>query len=217
MSASPESLALLNRAAELRAAGTPWSDAATQLAVEHAELRRLVAEHGRDYERLARRARTELRRDTLHEALAALRTQLQSPDDRVKFLAATTVIRYEMALMRYGDKAAAEGLERSTRRPRKLAAEAHDVRAENVSESPKVPNPKDVNGAQKVAQSSAPAAPATPPQAPARPVPPVATNNAPPLSEAERRKRLVMQAAVRPAVSAPLERGERTIQSWLGG
>ena len=44
MSATPEPLALLERAAELRAAGTPWADAAAQLAVDHRELRRLVAE-----------------------------------------------------------------------------------------------------------------------------------------------------------------------------
>src|SRR5262245_33786837 len=114
--ASPTSLALLSRAAELRAAGTPWSDAATQLAVDLAELRKLTAEHARDYERLARRARAEFRREIFLEALAAMRTQLKAPDDRVRFLAATTLLRFEMAWMRHGAKSAAGELERGSRR-----------------------------------------------------------------------------------------------------
>src|SRR5436190_8675804 len=147
--ASPAPLALLTRAAELRAAGTPWPDAAAQLKVGHAELRRLPAEHARDYERLARRARTDFIRETLHEALAALRDQLKSSDDRIRFMAATTIVRYELARMRHGAKSAGAGLERDARRSRRPSTiGAENAPAEHVPESPKAPHPKRGNATQ---------------------------------------------------------------------
>ena len=70
MTTSLESLRLLERAAELRAAGNRWTDTATQLAVGVEELRQLASEHTRDYERLVRRARTAVLHETLAAALA---------------------------------------------------------------------------------------------------------------------------------------------------
>ena len=49
MSASAEPLALLGRAAELRADGTSWADAASQLCVTHDELRKLAAARGTEF------------------------------------------------------------------------------------------------------------------------------------------------------------------------
>ena len=99
---SPESLALLGRAAELRASGVPWADAATKLAVGHDELRKLASEHSRDYDRLMRRARNDVLRETLDAALAALRTHVTSPEPKMSMRAATTIVRYELARMRHG-------------------------------------------------------------------------------------------------------------------
>src|SRR6187455_2604714 len=98
----PESLALLRRAAELRAGGTPWPDAAARLDLGHDELRRLVSDHARDYDRLVRRARAGVLREVLDEALAALRTHLASRDERASLSAATTLVRYDLARTRLG-------------------------------------------------------------------------------------------------------------------
>jgi hypothetical protein len=213
--ASPESLTLLSRAAELRATGKTWPAAAAELGWEHEELRKVVAEHGRLYERLASRARAEFRLDASSEAVAALRTLARSSDPDQCRHAATAILRFEAARLRSGAADAGEQLDRLTRprrRPRPPADEAHPGRAANTSESPEVPVPQDVNGAQKVAHSGAPPAPPAAPRPPAPPAP-----NAPPPSEAERRRqRLLMRAAVRPPVTGPLQRGEHPVSSWLG-
>src|SRR5262245_15843922 len=112
-------LALLCRVAELRAAGTPWEAAAKQLGFEHAELRRFVAEHARDYERLARRARAEFRLEAFHEAIAALRKCLNSPDADERRLASASILRFEMTRLRHGVRDAGEELERLARRARR--------------------------------------------------------------------------------------------------
>ena len=227
-STSPESLALLGRAAELRAAGTPWADAATQLAVGVDELRRLAAGHARDYDRLARRARAELLRETLDAALAALRARLNSPDPGVSLLAATTIVRYDLARMRHGLKDAGTRLERDSRRsPRKLTIGAHNARAGSVPESPEVPARQEVVAAKNVTQSGPPAGAsagpsrpaATPPAAP----PPVAAGNPAPLDDAARRRlRLIDNFALgRTAHAAPAQdkrqtlEVDRLIRGWL--
>src|SRR5262245_29347510 len=137
MSASPESLALLGRAAELRATGTPWTIAATQLSVGHDELRRIVDEHAGDYERLARRARAEFRLEAVHEAVAALRSLLGSADHAERRLASASILRFEMTRLRHGVRDAGLEVERFDRRERTPGAEAQNVRAANLSESPK--------------------------------------------------------------------------------
>ena len=171
---SPESLDLLGRAAELRATGVPWADAATKLALDHDELRRVVSEHPRDYERLMRRARTDVLRETLDGALTALRTLVKSPDQSVCSRAATTIVRYELARMRHGTKQAGSRFERDARRASrrdKVTDGAEKVRNENVSESAKVPNHQEVNAAKNVAQPTAPASASAVAPKPA-PVPP---------------------------------------------
>jgi hypothetical protein len=220
---SPESLALLDRAAELRASGVPWPDAATRLALGHEELRRLVSEHSRDYERLVRRARTEVLRETLDAALTALRALVTSPEPGVGLKAATTIVRYDLARMRYDLKEAGDRL---ARKRRKITAEAENVRAQNVSESSKGQDQQEVNAAKNVAQSPAPDAPAkppVPPPAPARPAAPPAAKSTTPDAEAIRRKRLFRAAVLgQPAPRTPLTKGvrqtlevDRLISSWL--
>ena len=93
MSVSPEPLALLERAAELRARGRSWNETATKLSVTHDELRRLVAEQNRDYERLARRARADLLTETRGLALSTLCDLMQSPEERVRVAASSVSCR----------------------------------------------------------------------------------------------------------------------------
>ena len=188
MSASPESLALLERAAELRAAGAHSADAAKQLAVGHDELRRLASEHYRDYERLSRRARNDLHRQAVSATIAALINLMQSPEPGVGIRAATTLVRYHTALLRHRDKGAVALLERDA--ARRHAADAEAARARNVQESTKVPNQQGVPAAKNAAQStaSAPAKAATAPTSGKTP---------PPTDElARRRARLADQYAM---------------------
>jgi hypothetical protein len=96
----PEKLLVLDRAAELRAAGAPWPTVATELKLPVEELRSLRAAHASAYNRLARRAADEFRRDTMQETLARLRRLLQSENEGVAIVAAGTVVRYELARMR---------------------------------------------------------------------------------------------------------------------
>jgi hypothetical protein len=172
MTTSPESLALLGRAAELRAASTPWSDAAAQLAIGTEELRRLASENARDYDRLMRRARAEVLRESLDAALTTLRGLLKSSETGIGMKAATTIVRYDLARMRHGEKEAGARLERDARRshrcghePETPSTEAKNPRAQNMPESPKVPTQQEVNPAKKEAQPHAPEAPATRPAA----------------------------------------------------
>ena len=229
---SPESLALLGRAAELRASGVPWSDAAAQLSLGHDELRRLVSDHTRDYERLVRRARTEVLRETLDEAVAALRVHLASREERVSMVAATTLVRYDLARTRLGAQEARTRLERR----------AHKLREQNASESTEVTNKQDVTAAKNVAQTTAPrpaaSAPAAPPgpapakpsvaPAPPTPTPPVAAPAAPPAAKppldelARRRLRRLNDFALGRTPPASLVRGsrqalevDRLITGWL--
>jgi hypothetical protein len=234
MTTSPESLALLGRAAELRASGVPWSDAATKLALDHDELRALVSDHSRDYDRLMRRARNDVLRETLDAALAALRTHVASPEPKMSMRAATTIVRYELARMRHGGKEAGSRLERDTRRT-KPTAEAREMRNQNVPESTEVPKEQEVNAAKNVAQSTAPgsASPVAPKPTPATPVPPAppapavpaptapaARNQQAPLDDAARRRqRLVDDCALGrtpPALGdLPTLEGCRLLSSWL--
>jgi len=96
----PERLGLLGRAAELRAAGTPWPDVATKLATGPDDLRRLATEHARAFGRLARRAKREFRREVMAAAVARLRELLKSQQEGVALAAAATLVRYELAQMR---------------------------------------------------------------------------------------------------------------------
>jgi hypothetical protein len=219
---SPESLALLGRAAELRASGVPWPDAATQLTLGHDELRRLVSDHSRDYERLVRRARTGVLRETLDEALAALRTHLSSRDERVSMSVATTLVRYDLARTRLGAQEARTRLERRARK----------LREQNASESTEVTKQQKVDAPKNVAQTAAPKpaagapaktapAPAKTPPAPATPPPAApAEKTTTPIDDATRRRqRLVDDFALGRTPPAQNKRQtpeiEQVLRSWL--
>jgi hypothetical protein len=96
----PEKLALLGRAAELRAEGSPWAAVSTELKVADEELRTLRVANSREYDRLAIRAEREFERETARACLARLRELLKSQDERIAMTAAGTIIRYELARMR---------------------------------------------------------------------------------------------------------------------
>ena len=230
MSTTPETLSLLGRAAELRAAGNPWTETATQLAVDLGQLRQLTSTHTRDYERLSRRARNELQRESLDAALAALRQQLKSPDERVKFLAASTIIRYELARMRHGEKESRAILERrqARRRRERFGFDPEMLRAPNVQETTEVPKQQEVIPAKNVAQTTPPTPPPTPP-APTSPAPKPAprpviavggTGQPSAREEVMRRGRQkLLTAAVRGQelpLGPPPSHNDGLLTSWLG-
>jgi hypothetical protein len=208
MSASPEPLALLERAAELRATGMPWDQTAAQLSLGRDELRRLTAEHRRDYDRLLRRERAELLRETLDAALTALRTQIHSSDSRLSYLASCTFVRYRLACLRHSPEEARNRLQRDTspRAQKRMTADLARGPAPNTSESTKVQTQQDVIASKNVAQSTPQPAPSpapqstpgvtvTPPAAAPSAVKPASTASAnSPISpeERERRRRLLL-------------------------
>jgi hypothetical protein len=98
---SSERLALLSRAAELRASGTSWDEVAAKLATSTDELRRLACEHARAYSRLIRRATREFRDETMGAVVARLRDLLKSQQEGVAMMAAATLVRYDLAKMRH--------------------------------------------------------------------------------------------------------------------
>lgn len=159
MSIPSETRSLLTRAADLRVAGANWPDAAKQLAVGEAELRTLATDYQRDYDKLARRARTEAARETFDAALTALRGLLKSEDARVSLLAATTIVRYEMARLRRNDRAARGAAKQSFRNvhafepdltPQQLGVRDREP---NVSELAEVNNCSGVAAAKNVART----------------------------------------------------------------
>jgi hypothetical protein len=226
---SPESLALLGRAAQLRAEGVPRPDAATRLDLRHDHLRRLVAEHRRDYERLVRRARARVLREAADEAVATLRKQLHSEVPGVGPRVATTIVRYDLAKTRYDLLAAAARLRRGPRRADRRGEPAEDARggrARDASGSTKVPNRQEVNAAKNVARPTAPPSEPAPTPKPAPVTPataPAVRNRQLPLDDAARRgQRLVDDVALGRVPPAPLARGDRQtlevdrlITGWL--
>jgi hypothetical protein len=205
MAATPEPLSRLELAAELRAAGTSWPDTANQMALTHDELRRLVAEYHRDYQRLLRRARTEFQRDALATALGKLRELTRSAEPRIGLMAATTIVRYDLAIQRHGTTPGGDWLRRELRRNHK-PTQPRNERAPNTSESTKVQIQQDVTASKNVAQSTPQPAPSpapqptpgvtvTPPATAPSAVKPASTASASsPISpqERERRRRLLL-------------------------
>ena len=133
----PEKLLLLDRAAELRAAGTPWTAVATELKVADNELHTLRAANARAYDRLARQAEREFQRETVRATLTRLRELLKSTDEGVAMLAAGTVIRYELARMRNDLEAARDSFRK---RQRQLLDEFTSPRKRPRDEFPPPPS-----------------------------------------------------------------------------
>jgi hypothetical protein len=220
---SPEPLGLLERAAELRARGRSWDEAAARLSLGHDELRKLVADHTRDYGRLERRARADVLQATRHLALRTLRELMASPEDRVRMVATTTFVRYDLALKRHGDKEAESRLERDTsphKRDRTTGG-AGKTRDKNMSESSEVKNQQDVAAPKNVAQTTAPKA-ATPAAKPApaatqaaaqaKPTAPIAAQGQVPPEELARRRRLLLNDFTRGGAARPLGKADRLDQ-----
>ena len=108
----PEKALLLERAAELRAAGSPWTAVATELKVAADDLRTLRQSNTRLFDRLVRRADRESAADTLRATFARLRELLKSTNEKIAMLAAGTIIRFELARMRQSLQARRNALER---------------------------------------------------------------------------------------------------------
>jgi hypothetical protein len=96
----PDKLSLLDRAAELRAAGTSLPVAAERLKLTTDELRALIGSNRRDFQRLSRRAEREFDAELRRVALAKLLELMRSNNEAAAMFAAGTVIRYELARMR---------------------------------------------------------------------------------------------------------------------
>jgi len=91
---------MLVRAAELRSSGLPWADVADRLTVGLDDLRSLADDLSGVYDRLCRQARRSYRRETMDATVTRLRELLKSQQESVALLAATTLIRYDLAFMR---------------------------------------------------------------------------------------------------------------------
>src|SRR5262245_2003548 len=72
----------LARAAERRAGGASWESVARQLDADPADLKALTREHAREYGRHYALARREVMRESLAEAVFALRRMLRSGEPR---------------------------------------------------------------------------------------------------------------------------------------
>src|SRR6476469_1693821 len=100
----PQQQALLVRAAEFRAAGTPWTAIATELQVADDDLRDLRDANTRLFRQLVRRANHEFEDETLRSTLARLRELMKSANEGVALAAAGIVIRCEMLRMRRDER-----------------------------------------------------------------------------------------------------------------
>src|SRR5437763_5280520 len=99
--ATPDTDALLSRAAELRARGASWEAAADELDADPDDLRRLTRDAGPAYRRLFAAARREVTDEAFGEALLALRRELRSRDERARREAAGVIVRIRLTAIRH--------------------------------------------------------------------------------------------------------------------
>jgi hypothetical protein len=169
--------------------------------------------------------------ETRHLALRTLRELMVSAENRVRIVATTTFVRYDLALKRHGAKEAESRLERDTspRGRQRMTADLDDLLAQNTSESTEVKNEQHVAAPKTAAQSGAQRAPqttaataatsasaATTPPAPAKTAPPAqpkpaATIAAAPAArdERERRKRVLLNDFALGRSARPLGKDDR--------
>jgi hypothetical protein len=114
----PDQLSLLDRAAELRAAGVAMTAAAERLKLTPDELRALIGGHRRDFQRLSRRAEREFDAELRRVALAKLMELMRGTNEAAAMFAAGTVIRYELARMRDDARRRRDSAGHSHGRPR---------------------------------------------------------------------------------------------------
>lgn len=162
----PQTLALLGRAAELRANGSSWSVVAAELKIADDELRSLRSANAREYHHLARRAEREFERETARACLARLRELLKSQDERIAMTAAGTIIRYELARMRHDVRAEQKSLGQQRNALRNELAPLPGSRVREQTANGRAP--------------AAPSSPAAKPPVPSRVITPSAVADRPP-------------------------------------
>src|SRR5262245_53614337 len=97
-------VALLERAAELRANGSSWDVVARKLDTNPDVLRAAVAAHRKQYRRFFVAARREVLDESFCEGLYTLRRQVRSDDERIANKAADALVRARLALFRHRRK-----------------------------------------------------------------------------------------------------------------
>src|SRR5947207_10732662 len=107
--ATPDTDALLARAAELRARGASWEAAADELDTDPGALKALTRDAGPAYRRLFAAARREVSEEAFTEALFTLRKELRSKDEKGRREAAAIILRLRMTAMRHLARRAANG------------------------------------------------------------------------------------------------------------
>src|SRR5205807_5333015 len=107
--ATPDTDALLSRAAELRARGASWEAAADELDTDPGALKALTRDAGPAYRRLFAAARREVSEEAFTEALFTLRRELRSKDEKGRREAAGVLLRLRMTAIRHLARRAARG------------------------------------------------------------------------------------------------------------
>jgi hypothetical protein len=97
---TPETEAVLARAAELRAQGSGWIPVARELGREVPELRKLCADAGSTYTRLYEKARRATFAESLNEATFVLRNQIRSDNETAARRSAESLSRTALAFER---------------------------------------------------------------------------------------------------------------------
>src|SRR5206468_929490 len=92
-------VALLERAAALRAAGSSWEVVARKLDTTPDELRALIRGSGRSFRRLFVAARREVLEESFLEGVFTLRRQVRSDDERIANRAADALVRLRMGMI----------------------------------------------------------------------------------------------------------------------
>lgn len=229
MTTTPESLALLAGAAELRAAGAHWPDAAAQLAVDPKELRRLAAEHAGEYAKLARRARAEVEREALAVTIATLRELMRSPEPGVRLLAATTYVRYHLSTLRHDTAKARARLQSDAKRIEEFDAKPLPPLPPlpRLPQGTKTARAANASDSAEVAKQQAIAAGVT--VFAAAPPPAAAKSQTPPDDADRRRQQLIDEFALRRVTAPPpanpvpaakrkvVKPAGRLLTGWLAG
>ena len=103
MPTSPQPVDVLARAAELRAGGKSWEFTARELHFDDVrELRDLVGQNDRAFQRVLNRARRDVIDDSFGEGVFVLRRLMRSPDEAVAYKAADSMIRFKATTIRQG-------------------------------------------------------------------------------------------------------------------
>src|SRR4051812_41272559 len=100
---------LLERAAELRAAGSSWENAAKHLGSTPDELKALAAADRRAYRKLVREFLRDNMTDALAESVFFTRMLMRSEDEKISWKASDGYMRYDSNRYRHRDRVTPRG------------------------------------------------------------------------------------------------------------